>query len=115
MVDAELVDRLADDLLDDVRDDWVSVMAMVWSCEQVLHMTDLHEIEEVITATLVRLIDHPDVKVLDGDMVRVFADPVELAQHIHHEWPRSGDIPVSGDVVWLVERDFELRQPMRPV
>ena len=111
MVDEELVDRLERDLLDDLQDDWVSVMAMVWSAQHVLQLTDPREIQEVITATLVRLLDNPTVKIVTGGMGQALATQHELVEHIGREWPSHGEIPVSGEVVWLVERDFELRQP----
>ena len=110
VVDEQLVDRLERDLLEDLKDDWVSVMAMVWSAQHVLKMTDLREIQEVITATLVRLIDNPGVKVVTGGMGQELTTKQELVAHVGREWPTNGEIPVSGEVLWLVDRDFELRQ-----
>jgi hypothetical protein len=110
MVDERLVDRLERDLLEDLEDDWVSVMAMVWSAQHVLNLTDLTEIQEVITATLVRLLDNPTVKLVTGGMGHTLTTERELVEHMSSEWPTDGEIPVSGEVVWLVERDFELRQ-----
>ena len=107
---ADLVDRLERDLLTDLEDDWVSVMAMVWSAQHVLKMTDLREIQSVVTATLVRLLQNPEVKLVTGGMGHALTSEDELVDHIRREWPTDGEIPVSGEVVWLVDRDFELRQ-----
>ena len=110
MVDVRLVDELEQDLLEDLEDDWVSVMAMVWSAQHQLHLTDMSEIQDVITAALVRMLGNPAVKVVTGGMGRALSSEGELVAHIRREWPPNGEIPVSGEVVWLVERDFELRQ-----
>ena len=110
MIDPKLVDQLERDLLEDLEDDWVSMSAMVWSAQHVLHLTDHAEIEAVIIATLARLVDDPDVMVVDGGMGRSFGSASELVEHIEREWPRGGELPVAGEVAWLVERDFELRQ-----
>ena len=105
-----MIDRLEQDLLEDLEDDWVSVMAMVWSAQHVLRMTDPREIQEVVTATLVRMLHNPAVKLVTGGMGHALTSEEELLAHIRREWPTSREIPMSGEVVWLVERDFELRQ-----
>jgi hypothetical protein len=108
--DDALVDRLERDLLDDLQDDWVSMSAIIWSAQHVLRLTDHAQIETVVTETLARLVSHPDAKVVTGGMGHAFETPAEFVQHIAREWPRDGQLPVAGEVAWLVERDFELRQ-----
>jgi hypothetical protein len=111
VVDADQVQRLEADLLEDLKDDWVSILAMVWSAEHVLGLEDQEEIRKVIIAALANLVENPKVQIVDGDMIRSFDDRDELARHIRDSWPVDGRTPVSGEVAWLVERDFELRQP----
>ena len=110
MIDPTLVDRLEEDLLEDLKDDWVSMSAIVWSAQHVLHLTDPAQIEAVVTATLARLVERSDVKVVSGGMGHTFGNAEELTEHVAREWPRDGELPVAGEVAWLVERDFELRQ-----
>ena len=111
MVEQQDVDELARQLLDDLEVDWVSIPRMPWFAARILGPRDNPgAARELITSTLLDLVGHPEAKVVDADMSHEFTSRDELARHLDEQWADTGE-PIENEIGWLVERDFELRQP----
>ena len=110
MAQSAAVDRLAAQLVDELEVDWVSVPRMPWFAARVLGTTERTPCRELVVEALVALIDHPAAKVVDGNMRRVFTDPVELRRHLDELWPDSDHLP-DVEPGWLVERSYDVSHP----
>ena len=110
MAERDDVDELVRQLLDDLEVDWVSIPRMPWFASRVLGTRDdRRACRDLVVSALLTLAAHPQAKVVDADMSREFTSRDELAQHLEAEWPDDGQ-PIEGEIGWLVDRDFELRQ-----
>ena len=110
MADQQDVDALARQLLEDLQIDWVSIPRMPWFAARILgHGETPRTTRELVVAALLELVADPAVRVVDGDMSRELTTRDELIRHLDAEWPDDGS-PIEGDIGWLVERDFVLRQ-----
>jgi hypothetical protein len=107
MARSAAVDRLAAELVDELEVDWVSIPRMPWFAARVLGTTERTPCRDLVVEALVALIDHPEAKVVDGNMRRVFTDPVELREHLAETWPDADHLP-DVEVGWLVERDYDV-------
>lgn len=110
MPDTEHVERLAGILVDALDVDWVSVPSMPAFAAEVSGTSDRRTNRALVAATLVALLDEPAVRIVTADMTRELTDAAALTRHLDTEWPDDGE-PITNDIGWLVERDFEPRQP----
>jgi hypothetical protein len=111
--DTGQVERLAAVLVDALEVDWVSIPSMPAFAAEVSGTWDRRANRALVAATLLALLDDPAVKIVTDDMTRELTDAGALSRHLDAEWPDDGE-PIEKDVGWLVERDFELAQPLDP-
>jgi hypothetical protein len=109
MADRRMIELLTRDLLDALEVDWVSIPAMTWFAARVAKGSDDHARRELVIQALLDLLDDPRVKVVSFDMSRNFDSAAELSRHLNETWPEGK--PPEVETGWLVEQDFELRQP----
>ena len=107
---SQQVERLVLDLVDALKDDWVSIPSMTTLAADVTGTWDRRKNRNLICEALLVLAGRDDVRVVDADMSHEFTSRDELARHLDEQWPDTGE-PIENEIGWLVERDFELRQP----
>ena len=109
VADGSPVERLSAELLQALDIDWVSIPSMPAFAADITGTWDRRTNRELVVATLVALLDDPDVRIVSGDMTRELTDAASLIESLDEVWPDDGS-PIEQEIGWLVERDFELRQ-----
>lgn len=105
-VDALLIDELRTEALDALLDDYVSIGRMQNFARRIRPGLSADEVRLLVTEVLASLVQHPDAKVIDGVMRHTFASPDELRRHVDHTWHVDGPSPGTGQVAWIVQRDY---------
>jgi hypothetical protein len=105
-VDATLINKLRDEALDAVREDYVSIGRLQSFAEDFSDKLTEGDLRLLVTEVLASLVNHSAVKVVDADFVRTFATAHEVRSHIDETWPKDGRRPAMGEVAWVVKRDF---------
>ena len=106
--DAALIAALREEIIDQLRDDWVSIGIMQNRAVEVLGRRDDLVIEALIVEALVGLVDHPDVRVVADDMSHTFTSAAELRAHVARTYWADGRTPNMGQVAWVVPREDPL-------
>jgi hypothetical protein len=104
-VDVALIERLRAELLDEITDDYVSLVTMLNAADRLAPELGKARRRELVVETLATLIDHPDVKVVTGDMRRTFRSADALRADMAEIWPTDGELPESSTLVWVLDRN----------
>lgn len=105
-VDASLIDELRAEALDALLDDYVSIGRLQTFARRIRRDLNEDEVRLLVTEVLASLVHHPDAKVIDGGMRHIFASPEEIRRHVDDTWQESGPRPGTGQVAWVVKRDY---------
>ena len=107
-VDAALIPQLREDTLADLQLDYVNLSSMCFDAGQLVGEEHREMIRELVLETLVRLLDDPAAKVVDGPMLYTFSDAAELRSHFEAGWPRGQRNSQPGELIfWVLKRDDE--------